>query len=110
MIDGRLFTRDFLIEGIRETESWRGIDEAAFAVWRAKAAGLFQRLAAAKSPNEAQTEDQLIYPLLESLGWQERDVQPNASVKNREDVPDALLYKDEKAKAGAGNKLPMIVP
>ena len=30
MIDGRLFTRDFLIEGIRDTESWRGIDEAAF--------------------------------------------------------------------------------
>ncbi|MEI7599955.1 MAG: hypothetical protein WCJ41_11630 [Aestuariivirga sp.] len=101
MINGRLFTRDFLIEGIRDTESWNAIDDAALAAWRKQASELFQKLAARKNPNEAETEDQLIYPLLESLGWHDRDVQPNASVKNREDVPDALLYGDEKAKAMA---------
>jgi len=101
LINGRLFTRDFLIEGIRETESWLAIDDAALAAWRKQASDLFLKLAARKNPNEAETEDQLIYPLLGSLGWQDRDVQPNASVKNREDVPDALLYGDGTAKAAA---------
>jgi Eco57I restriction-modification methylase len=61
-----------------------------------------EKLAARKNPNEAQTEDDLVYPVLERLGWAEREVQPNASVKARLDVPDALLYPDAAAKAAAG--------
>ena len=60
-------------------------------------------LAVRKAPNEAQTEDDLVYPLLESMGWADRDVQANASVKARLDVPDALLYPSADAKRVAGS-------
>lgn len=102
MIDGRLFTHDFLLEGIRETDSWGLVDDAAFNVCCGQAEALLDKLAARKSPNEAQTEDDLVYPLLELIGWVDREVQPNASVKARLDVPDALLYPDADAKTLAG--------
>lgn len=103
MIDGRLFTRDFLLEGIRETESWKALDEAVYADFKQNADHLARNLAARKAPNEAQTEDDLVYPLLELLGWTDRDVQANASVKARLDVPDALLYSSAEAKRVAGS-------
>lgn len=102
MLDGRLFTRDFLIEGIKETEAWKAVGEPTHADFRNRATELVHNLAARKTPNEAQTEDDLVYPLLELLGWTDRDVQPNASVKARLDVPDALLYPNAQAKRIAG--------
>lgn len=102
LIDGRLFTRDFLLEGIRETESWLTLGQDTVDNLRIKAKAAIDALAARRSPNEAQTEDDLVYPLLETIGWIDRDVQPNASVKARLDVPDALLYPDTDAKALAG--------
>ncbi len=102
MIDGRLFTRDFLLEGIQETGTWRALSDGAVEAFRNEAKPLIEKLAARKNPNEAQTEDDLVYPVLESLGWAEREVQPNASVKARLDVPDALLYPNSAAKAAAG--------
>ena len=102
MIDGRLFTRDFLLEGIRDTAPWRALGEASFEALRDHVTTLTTQLAARKNPNEAQTEDDLVYPLLEQLGWTDREVQPNASVKARLDVPDALLYPDTAAKTTAG--------
>lgn len=102
LIDGRLFTRDFLLEGICETPAWRALTHDEVDGFRAEARALVEKLAARKNPNEAQTEDDLVYPILESLDWAEREVQPNASVKARLDVPDALLYPDAAAKAAAG--------
>jgi hypothetical protein len=103
LLDGRLFTRDFLLEGIKETDAWRTVDEAVYADFKQNADRLARNLAARKSPNEAQTEDDLVYPLLELLGWADRDVQANASVKARLDVPDALLYPSAEAKRVAGS-------
>jgi hypothetical protein len=59
-------------------------------------------LAARKTPNEAQTEEDLVYPLLELVGGSDKDVQPNASVKARNDDPDALLFGNGPATAAAG--------
>jgi hypothetical protein len=102
MIEGSLFTLEFLLEGIRETEVWRALDATRVSRLRHDAKSMLEGLAARRNPNEAQTEEDLVYPLLECLGWQHRDVQPTASVKLRNDVPDALLFSnaDEKAKAG----------
>lgn len=61
-----------------------------------------EALAARKNPNEAQTEDDLVYPLLELVDWADREVQPNASIKARLDVPDALLFPNKEAKVIAG--------
>jgi len=102
VIDGRLFTRDFLLDGIRGTAEWQALGEADVDALRNEAGVLLGRLAARRSPNEAQTEDDLVYPVLAKLGWAEREVQPNASVKARFDVPDALLYPNAAAKAIAG--------
>ncbi len=101
LIDGRLFTRDFLLEGIRETESWRALDEQGLSSWRDKASSMLAGVAARKNANEAETEADLVYPLLVSLGWSERDPQPSLSEKRRLDVPDALLYPDAAAKTRA---------
>lgn len=102
MIDGRLFTRNFLLEGIRETESWSRLDSVLMEGFRLQATDVVSALSLRKNPNEAQTEDDLVYPLLSAVGWTSRDVQPNASVKARLDVPDALLYPDIAAKTLAG--------
>ncbi len=99
MIDGRLFTRDFLMEGIRETAQWRAVDDAALLAWTQRAKAMMDALAARKNANEAQTEADLVYPLLETLNWLDRDPQPSLSEKRRLDVPDALLYPDAGAKA-----------
>ena len=82
------------------------MSETRSAAARDAAKNLLDGLAARKNPNEAQTEDDLVYPLLEAVGWRHRDVQPNASAKARHDVPDALLFTDEAAKARAGQLEP----
>lgn len=106
VIDGRLFTRDFLLEGICETPEWQNLSDDHVAAVHKDAKERFEALAARRSPNEAQTEDDLVYPLLELVGWQDRDVQPNASVKARLDVPDALLFPNSATKALAGTLEP----
>ncbi len=96
MINGGLFTLDFLIEGIRETEPWRALSETGVGDMRGRALSLVKRLSTLKAPTEAVTEKDLIYPLLSTIGWDDLVfVQPNASAKGRADVPDALLFADE---------------
>ena len=63
---------------------------------RSTAAWLCAKLTETHKPSEPVTEKDLIYPLLSAIGWGDRVfVQPNASVKGRADVPDALLFADE---------------
>ena len=64
MIEGGLFTRDFLIEGITSTQQWLALDEAEIARIRTTARALFSKLLTIKKPSEAVTEKDLIYPLL----------------------------------------------
>lgn len=106
MIDGALMTRDFLLEGIGATAAWLALNDVEVESFRVAAIAALSALAARKAPNEAETEEDLVYPLLERLGWHHKDVQPNASVKAREDVPDALLYPDAEAKTLAGTLAP----
>ena len=58
-----------------------------------------------QTPNESQTEDDLIWPLLAALGWTASLRQQNLAPRGREDVPDGLLFKDAAAKAQA-NRTP----
>jgi hypothetical protein len=96
LINGGLFTHDFLIEGIRETELWATLTDAGVNSARVRALALFERLTTLKTPTEAVTEKDLIYPMLSNIGWNDLVfVQPNASAKGRADVPDALLFADE---------------
>lgn len=106
MLNGGLFTRDFLIEGIRETETWASIDDAGVANFRARLHALLSEFINIKNPTEAETEKELIWPMLEVIGWSDMSVQQNLSIKRREDVPDALLFGDADAKAKAAPLAP----
>ena len=102
MIDGGLFTRNFLMEGIAATLQWAALNDSRAANMRSAVEALFASLAALKNPGEAVTEKDLVYPVLKAIGWGDLVfVQPNASVKGRKDVPDALLFADESALAKA---------
>ncbi len=50
-------------------------------------------------PNEAETEKELIYPIIEALGWADYQVQQILSQKGRKQVPDALLFGSAPAKS-----------
>ena len=54
-----------------------------------------------QTPNEARTEDDLIWPILKELGWDQFMRQQNLTAKGRDDVPDGLLFADDKAKVQA---------
>lgn len=95
MIDGGLFTRDFLLEGIRDQDPWKRLEDAAVTQLREAALGLFDNLMKIRNPTEPVTEKDLIWPLLSLIGWGDLiHVQPNLSAKGRADVPDALLFAD----------------
>ena len=54
----------------------------------------------AHNPNETQTEQDLIRPLLQLLGW--TDDLPQQTTSGGEDRPDLLLFPDSEAKTRAG--------
>jgi hypothetical protein len=101
LLNGGLLTRDFLIEGIRSTAAWIALNDAAVADVRARVDALFAPFGTLKNPTEAETEKELIWPLLEAVGWADTSVQQNLSAKARDDVPDALLFGNAEAKAKA---------
>ena len=96
-MQGKLFTQDFLREGIQETDAWQRLDAAALARFRARIAAIFGVFPADSQANEAVTETEIIFPVLEALGWAYLP-QQTASGKGRQDVPDVLLFADAAAK------------
>lgn len=104
MLQGRLFTRDWLTEGITGSATWSALDAATVARRRTDIEALLRRLLAHKNPNEAETEEELVWPLIGLLDWSDYAVQQNMSVKGRVDVPDGLLFADALAKARATSK------
>ena len=65
---------------------------------------MHERFEALQQPNEAVTEQDLIRPVMELLGWS--DYLPQQAAAGHEDVPDHLLFADAAAKAratGRGN-------
>jgi hypothetical protein len=97
MIQGGLFTRDFLSEGIVEEEAWRGLDDESVRTSHAEVGRLLNHLVALRRANEAETEKELIFPLLAAIGWQYVLPQQNLTAGGRQDVPDGLMFGDERA-------------
>lgn len=100
-MQGQLFTQDFLTRGILETPAHRALDAAALDGLRAALAPIFAGRTAQSTLNEAQTESEIIAPVLLALGWEDTLPQVNLSGKRREDVPDWLLFANSAAKAAA---------
>ena len=68
---GQLFTEYFLNEGIRATSEWRDLVASAdaFVTFRDGVRERYESLSGSAGPNEAVTEQELIRPVLELLGW-----------------------------------------
>ena len=95
---GSLFANDFLCESIIGSPDWQAIDDSALDALEASVRDVFAGFPIAGSPNESQTEDDLIWPVLLQLGWKASLRQQNLSAQGREDVPDGLLFTDAAAK------------
>ena len=91
-IHGLLFTTDFLNEGIRQTPGWNA-SENDFIIFRDEIKKIFSTAQNNTVLNEAQTEDEVILPVLAALGWTDLLRQANTSQQGRHDVPDFLLLK-----------------
>ena len=96
--EGSLFAEDFLRETIAELRDWRDLADEGLAGLEAALRGLFNRFPTDLSPNESQTEDDLIWPVLARLGWTASLRQQNLSAHGRQDVPDGLLFADGASK------------
>ncbi len=97
---GQLFTQYFLTDGMRTTPERRA-QAPAFAAFRDAAHRLFQDFAGYHNSNETQTEQDLIRPLLQLLGW--TDDLPQQTSSGGEDTPDLLLFADPQTKNRAGD-------
>ena len=85
---GSLFANDFLCESVSRTADWEAIDDAALHNLEAALRAIFDNFPFAGTPNESQTEDDLIWPALRALGWSASLRQQNLSAAGREDVAD----------------------
>jgi hypothetical protein len=105
MPQGTLFTEDFLNEGILETEELRNLPAGIIDSFREQLRVIFGRVANPSRLNEAQTEERIVQPILQALGWGGcYSVQERAETKGRANVPDYLLFGTVEAFALADQK------
>ena len=97
-VQGSLFAHDFLTESVVQLADWQAIDDAALDALEGALRTLFNRFPITQTPNESQTEDDLIWPILGHLGWTASLRQQNLTAHGRDDVPDGLLFADAATK------------
>jgi hypothetical protein len=101
-MQGQLFSQDFLQHGIQQTPPNLALATSDLDEFETRLRGIFSGLTADSTLNEAQTEQLLIEPVLQALGWRDDYLrQVNLSGKRREDVPDILLFADADARTQA---------
>ena len=96
-----LFTHYFLTEGIKATTEWKS-SATAIADFRGSVIRAYESFKRHQQPNEAVTEQELIRPVLESLGW--ADYLPQQGAARNEDVPDYLLFTHATSKGHAAGR------
>ena len=97
-IRGSLFTPDFLTDSIRDIDDWNTLAEGALDRFKEAVEEIFAPFPISQRPNETQTEDDLIWPILGALGWTAWLRQQNLSPRGREDVPDGILFESDETK------------
>ncbi len=101
---GQLFTHYFLTDGIKATAEWKAslAKPEAFVTFKECVRQKYEALSLSAAPNEAVTEQDLIRPILDLLGW--TDYLPQQGAARNEDIPDHLLFADPEAKRRATAK------
>ena len=97
-LNGGLFANDLLKGSIVELDEWQALDDAALDSVERSLHEIVDRFPITQRPNESQTEDDLIWPVLARLGWTSNLRQQNLTPRGIDDVPDGLLFADEDAK------------
>jgi len=95
---GGLFSSDFVENSVSLDPDWKGLFAEQLAMVRCELGTIFTRFPTNQTPNETQTEDDLIWRVLACLGWSEHLRQQNLTARGRQDVPDGILYVDAAAK------------
>ena len=95
---GSLFSNDFLRASISALPDWATLPDEAIDGLATELLEIFDRFPVDQTPNESQTEDDLIWPILETLGWTASLRQQNLTRQGREDVPDGVLFRDQQTK------------
>ena len=95
---GSLFTPDFLTDSIRDIDDWNSLAERDLDQFRDTVEEIFAPFPISQRPNETQTEDDLIWPILGALGWTAWLRQQNLSPRGRDDVPDGILFGNDESK------------
>ena len=104
-MSGHLFTHYFLTDGIKTTLEWQAslARPEGFTAFRDGVGKQFDDFSRFHAPNEAVTEQELIRPVLELLGWV--DYLPQQGVARNEDIPDLLLFPDTRSKGRAAARV-----
>ena len=98
---GSMFAGDFLCDGIKDEDEWQALDDSELDALENDLQGIFDAFPIGGSPNESQTEEDLIWRVLRRLGWESNLRQQNLSPHGRREVPDGLLFENEEEKAKA---------
>lgn len=101
VFQGSLFSSDFLNETIAASPEWQRLTDAELGALADDLRAIFDRFPTAHRQNESQTEDDLIWPVLNRLGWTASLRQQNLAARGRDDVPDGLLFQNEDVKTSA---------
>ncbi len=101
IFSGSLFAEAFLRESITGMSEWQDLEEQEIDRLEEEITDIFAAFPTGQETNESQTEDDLIWPVLDRLGWREYLRQQNLSTHGRVDVPDGLLFADNAAKGRA---------
>ncbi|WP_412508787.1 Eco57I restriction-modification methylase domain-containing protein [Roseovarius sp. SYSU LYC5161] len=83
---------------------WPALDDRELEVLEDRLNSIYSNFPTNQTPNESQTEDDLIWPVLEALGWSDSLRQQNLSPRGREDLPDGLLFENAETKAKANDR------
>ena len=102
---GSMFAGDFLCDGITDEDEWEEFDDSELDALESTLREIFDNFPIGGSPNESQTEEDLIWRVLSCFGWESNLRQQNLSPHGRREVPDGLLFENEAEKAKA-NRVP----
>lgn len=106
-IQGNLFANDFLEDAIAGLPAWKAWNDESLATLEASIKQVLDDfptdIEGTSPPNESVTEDDLIWPVLEALGWTASLRHQNMSRRGRADVPDGILFMDVDTKQRANH-------
>lgn len=101
VFSGSLFSTDFLEDAVTRLPDWQQVTDDDVEAFESDLRAIFDAFPIDQTPNESQTEDDLIWKVLLRLGWSSSLRQQNLTVKGRDDVPDGLFFADDAAKERA---------